>query len=91
MFISKVYISLSELGQWFYEKLSEADKEKFEGCIFVPIKVGINESDMSLEALFVPTPSTDCNDEKCQEKGQRVKLDLYDDYPMFEKYNGIKH
>lgn len=56
MYVSKIYIPLTELSELFMKNLSNEDKEKFFDCDFIPIKVSINENDMSLETLFVPTP-----------------------------------
>lgn len=59
MYVSKVYIPLSDLSEIFMKNMSDSDKERFKGCEFVPISIKLNENDMSLEGLFVPTPSSD--------------------------------
>ncbi len=59
MFVSKVYIPLTELSEIFMKNLSEIDKKRFAGCEFVPISIKLSENDMSLEGLFVPTPLSD--------------------------------
>lgn len=59
MYVSKVYIPLADLSEIFMKNMSDTDKERFKGCEFVPISIKLNENDMSLEGLFVPTPSSD--------------------------------
>lgn len=59
VFVSKVYIPLTDLSEIIMKHLSENDKERFADCEFVPISIKLNENDMSLEGLFVPTPMSD--------------------------------
>lgn len=59
MYVSKVYIPLTDLSEIFMKNISDAEKERFKGYEFVPISLKLNENDMSLEGLFVPTPSSD--------------------------------
>lgn len=66
MFVSKVYIPLTDLSDLFKKQLSKAERERFAEYDFVPISIKLNENDMSLEGLFVPTPIT--SDERKHEK-----------------------
>lgn len=53
MHVLKLYIGVEELSDYVKSRLSE--KEKFRDNLFVPINIGINENDMSVEFLFVTT------------------------------------
>lgn len=50
----KVYCTLIDFSKYVKAKLPEEDLERFKDCTFVPIKLGLNEADMSIEALIVP-------------------------------------
>lgn len=56
MNISKIYIPYSELSEMFKKHLSEEDKAKFKRFDFIPIDIKFNESSLSLELSFIPTP-----------------------------------
>lgn len=57
MYVVKVYFSLDELNNRVKEKLSDNDREKFKDCCFLPIKIGIRDDDLTLEATFATTHS----------------------------------
>lgn len=50
----KVYYSVTEFSDYVKCKLTKEAKEHFSDCTFVPLQIGVNEHDMSIEALIVP-------------------------------------
>lgn len=58
MYFSKIYITFQELSDLYKSKLSKEDKDRFKNYDFVPLNLKINENDMSIEALLVPTPKS---------------------------------
>lgn len=54
MKIMKVYSTLDDFDNYVKEHLSQEDLEEFQDHTFVPLKIKLNESDMSIEALIVP-------------------------------------
>ncbi len=55
MYAIKIYFTLDELSDLVKEKLSEKDRQRFENSMFVPIKIGVNDSDLTVNATFVST------------------------------------
>jgi len=55
MYVTKVYFTLDELSDLLKSKFSEEDHKRFENSSFVPIKIGLNDSDLTIEATFVST------------------------------------
>lgn len=55
MYVVKFYFDLEELSNLVKGKLSEEDCAKFKGSVFLPVKIGINDSDLTVEATFVST------------------------------------
>ena len=53
MYVTKVYFTLDELSDFIKEKLSKEDHARFENSAFIPIKIGLNDSDLTIEATFV--------------------------------------
>lgn len=53
MYVTKVYFTLDELNDFIKEKLSKEDRVRFENSAFIPIKIGLNDSDLTIEATFV--------------------------------------
>lgn len=52
--IINVYCTLDEFSCHVKGKLTKENLDKFKDCTFVPLKLGLNETDMSVEALIVP-------------------------------------
>jgi len=55
MYATKVYFTLNELSNLLKEKFSDEDRMRFESNLFVPVKIGLNDSDLTVEATFVST------------------------------------
>lgn len=55
MYAVNLYFTLDELSKFVKEKLSEKDRQRFEGSMFVPIKIGVNDRDLTVDAIFVAT------------------------------------
>ncbi len=53
MYVVKVYFTLDELSDLVKKKLSEKDRRRFENNMFVPVKIGVNDSDLTVNATFV--------------------------------------
>jgi len=53
MHVIKVYFTLDELSNLVKEKLSREEQQRFESNIFVPVKIGVNDSDLTVNATFV--------------------------------------
>lgn len=49
----KVYIPLDELSQYIKSKLPADELADIADSTLVPLRIGLNESDMSVEALVV--------------------------------------
>ena len=56
--IINVYCTLTEFDDYVKSKLAKEDLDKFKDCTFVPLKLGLNETDMSIEALIVPVKNS---------------------------------
>lgn len=50
----KVYTTLTDFDHYIKSKLTKDGLDQFKDCTFVPVKLGLNETDMSIEALIVP-------------------------------------
>lgn len=55
MYVVKLFCSLDELNSKVKERLSDADREKIQDCCFLPIKIGVRDNDLTVEATFVTT------------------------------------
>lgn len=55
MYVAKFYFSLDELNNRIKEKLSDAEREKFKDSTFLPIKIGMADNDLTIEAIFATT------------------------------------
>ena len=49
----KVYVPFDEFSNYIKSKLNDEDLADCQDCVFVPIKIGLNECDFSVEALCV--------------------------------------
>lgn len=55
VYVTKVYCTFDELSNFLKERFSAEDREKFKDNTFVPVKIGLNDTDLTLEATFVST------------------------------------
>jgi len=55
MYVAKTYLTLSELSDLIMRKLSESDQKRFAGSLFVPVKMGVKDEDLTVEFTFVAT------------------------------------
>ena len=51
----KLYMTLDEFDMHIKKRVSEEERNQLKESMFVPVKIGINESDMSIEVLAVTT------------------------------------
>lgn len=49
-----IYISLKEISEYIESKLSKEDKEKFKDCIWYPIVINNNLTDMGINVTVCP-------------------------------------
>ena len=54
MRVIKLYTTLDDFDDYVKKHLAQNDLAEFEDCTFVPLNIGLNETDMSIEALIVP-------------------------------------
>ena len=52
--IMNVYCTLDEFSDHIKIRLTDEDKNKFEDCTFVPLKIDLDESNLCINALIVP-------------------------------------
>ena len=60
----KVYIPLDELSQYIKGKLPADELADIADCTLVPLRIGLNESDMSVEALIVAAKNGDVDNKR---------------------------
>lgn len=53
MKVIKVYITLDEFSQYIKNKLPPEELADVTDCTFAPLHIGLNETDMSIEATIV--------------------------------------
>lgn len=44
-----------QVGKFEKAKLPDADQERFKDCCFLPIKIGVRDNDLTIEATFATT------------------------------------
>lgn len=54
MRVIKVYTTLDDFDDYVKKHLYQNDLAEFEDHTFVPLKIELNETDMSIETLIVP-------------------------------------
>ena len=53
MKVAKIYITMEEFSDYVKSKLHSDDLLELGDCTFVPLKIGLNETDFSIEAIVV--------------------------------------
>ena len=53
MKVAKIYITMEEFSDYVKSKLHSDDLLELSDCTFVPLKIGLNETDFSIEAVVV--------------------------------------
>lgn len=56
--IINIYCTLTEFSDYVKSRIAKEDLDKFQDCTFAPLKLGLNETDMSIEALIVPVKNS---------------------------------
>ena len=76
MKVIRVYMSAEEFSNYIRDRLPPEDIEGLDDCVFVPVKIGLNDMDFSIEALVVAAKDGDAaplrykvldNDDQCQQ------------------------
>lgn len=82
----KVYIPLDELSQYIKSKLPADELADIADCTLVPLRIGLNESDMSIEALIVAAKNGNVDnrryrmtDTQPQEEYEQLTFDFGDE------------
>lgn len=82
----KVYIPLDELSQYIKSKLPADELADIADCTLVPLRIGFNESDMSVEALIVAAKNGNVDnkryrmtDTQPQEEYEQLTFDFGDE------------
>ena len=53
MKVAKIYITMEEFNAYVKSKLHGDDLLELGDCTFVPLKIGLNEADFSIETIVV--------------------------------------
>ena len=53
MKVAKIYITMEEFNAYIKSKLHGDDLLELGDCTFVPLKIGLNETDFSIETIVV--------------------------------------
>lgn len=54
MNVINLYMTCEEFSNIIKTKLSKEDQENFQDCTWIPLKIGLNETNMCIETFVVP-------------------------------------